>query len=384
MSENVGTNQMIQDWLSPAEDGWPYTYEEWEAAARAKLAAGPYDYIAGGAGAEQTVRANLEGFYRWRLRPRMLRGTAERDLSVQVLGLRSPVPFVLAPIGVLAQAHPEAELAVARAARATGVPFILSTAASSPLEAVAEAAGDLPRWYQLYWNSNRDVVASFVKRAEAAGYSALVVTLDTLTLAWRDRDLRNRYMPFIHGEGIAQYTSDPVFKEVAGEAAATAEGAGMTASLMHANLGLTWDDFGWLRGQTRLPLLVKGVLTAEDAEQAVQLGLDGIIVSNHGGRQVDGAVAAIDALPEVRAAAGSGFPILFDSGIRRAADVMKALSLGADAVLLGRPYAWGLAVGGQAGVERVIRALWAELDLAFALAGVRSPSELDGSWVVRA
>ena len=239
MTENVGTNQMIQDWLSPGGEGWPYTYEEWEAAARARLAVEAYDYIAGGAGAEQTMRANLEGFYRWRLRPRMLRGTAERDLSVEVLGLRSPVPFILAPIGVLAQAHPEAEIAVARAAAATGVPLILSTAASTPMEAVAEAAGDLPRWYQLYWNSNRDVVASFARRAEAAGYSALVVTLDTLTLAWRDRDLRNRYMPFIHGEGIAQYTSDPAFKEAAGEAAATPEGAGMTASLMHANLGLT-------------------------------------------------------------------------------------------------------------------------------------------------
>lgn len=384
MSENVGTNQMIQDWLSPAEDRWPYTCAEWEAAARAKLAAGPYDYIAGGAGAEQTMRANLEAFYRWRLRPRMLRGTSERDLSVEVLGLRSPVPFFLAPIGVLAQAHPEAELAVARAARTTGVPLVLSTAASSSLEAVAEAAGEVPRWYQLYWNSNRDVVASFVRRAEAAGYSAIVVTLDTLTLAWRDRDLRNRYMPFIHGDGIAQYTSDPAFKAAAGDAAATPEGAGMAASLMHANLALTWDDFGWLRDQTRLPLLVKGVLTAEDAERARALGLEGIVVSNHGGRQVDGAVAAIDALPEVRAAAGPGYPVLFDSGIRRAADVMKALALGADAVLLGRPYVWGLAVGGQAGVERVIGALRAELDLAFALAGALSPAELDASWVVRA
>lgn len=384
MTEITGIGQMMDDYLKPGGSGWPHTAEEWESAARDKLEPGPFGYIAGGAGAEHTMRANLEAFYRWRLRPRMLRGTAIRDLSIEVLGLRSPVPFLLAPIGVLSIAHPDAELAVARAARAVGIPLILSTAATTPMEPVAEAAGDLPRWYQLYWNSNRDVVRSFVQRAEAAGYSAIVVTLDTLTLGWRDRDLQQAYLPFLQGEGIGQYLSDPVFRQVVGDQADTPQGAGIASLLMHGNLGLTWADFAWLREQTRLPLLVKGVLTAEDARTAREIGIEGVIVSNHGGRQVDGAVAALDALVEVREALGAGYPVLFDSGVRRAADVLKAIALGADAVLLGRPYVWGLAVGGQEGVERVLKSLWGELDVSMALLGARSIAELDRSWISEA
>ena len=384
MAGITGIGQMMEDYVKPGGSGWPHTAEEWEAAARDKLEPGPFGYIAGGAGAEHTMRANLEAFYRWRLRPRMLRGTAVRDLSVEVLGLRSPVPFLLAPIGVLSIAHPDAELAVARAARAVGIPIILSTAATTAMEPVAEAAGNLPRWYQLYWNSNRDVVRSFVQRAEAAGYSAIVVTLDTLTLGWRDRDLQRAYLPFLQGEGIGQYLSDPVFRQVVGDQADTPQGAGIASLLMHGNLGLTWADFAWLREQTTLPLLVKGVLTAEDARTAREIGIEGIIVSNHGGRQVDGAVAALDALVEVREALGAGYPVLFDSGVRRAADVIKAIALGADAILLGRPYVWGLAVGGQEGVERVLKSLWGELDVTMALLGARSISELDRSWISEA
>jgi isopentenyl diphosphate isomerase/L-lactate dehydrogenase-like FMN-dependent dehydrogenase len=364
------------------ESPWPISPEDWERRAAEVLDPGPFDYIAGGAGSEATMRANLQAFERWRLRPRMLTGNRERDLSVEVLGTRSPAPFFLAPVGVLSIAHPEGEVAVARAAAATGVPMILSSAASHSLEEVAEAGGDAPRWFQLYWVNDRDVALSLVGRAAAAGYAAIVVTLDTLTLGWRDRDLRKAYLPFVSGEGCAQFFSDPVFRsrlERPPEEDVLSAAIAMLATF--PNLGLTWEDVRWLRGQTELPLLVKGVLTAEDALLALEAGVDGIVVSNHGGRQVDGAVAALDALVEVRAALGSEATVLMDSGIRRGADVLKALALGADAVLLGRPYAYGLAVGGQEGVETVIRHLLAETDLTLALAGGQVARDLDGTWI---
>jgi isopentenyl diphosphate isomerase/L-lactate dehydrogenase-like FMN-dependent dehydrogenase len=361
---------------------WPVSPEDWEAKARELLEQGPYDYVAGGAGSEATVRANRAAFERVQLRPRMLVGTAERDLSVEVLGLRSPVPFLLAPVGVLSIVHQEAELGVARASKATGVPMILSSAASTSLEVVASELGDALRWFQLYWWSDRELAGSLVDRAREAGYGAIVVTLDTLTLGWRDRDLRNGYLPFLQGKGLAQFFSDPLFRE---RLDATPEEDVQTASLMaltaFPNLGLTWGDLAWLRDRTSLPILVKGVLTAEDARLALEHGVDGIVVSNHGGRQVDGAVAALDALPEVRDAVGGDATVLMDSGIRRGSDVLKALALGADAVLLGRPYVWGLAVGGAAGVEAVVRQLAAELDLTCALAGVSSVRDVDAAMV---
>ena len=364
------------------ESPWPIAPEEWEARAAEKLDPGPFDYIAGGAGSEATMRANLAAFERRRLRPRMLTGNRERDISVDVLGTRSPAPFLLAPIGVLSIAHAEGELAVARAAAATGVPMVLSSAASHSLEEVAEAMGDAPRWFQLYWVNDREVAVSLVRRAEGAGYTALVVTLDTLTLGWRPRDLRKAYLPFVTGEGCAQFFSDPVFRsrlDRPPEEDLLAAAVAMLARF--PNLDLTWDDVRWLCGETKLPLLVKGVLTAEDAVRARDCGVDGIVVSNHGGRQVDGAVAALDALVEVRDALGPETVVLMDGGIRRGADVLKALALGADAVLLGRPYAYGLAVGGQEGVEAVIRHLMADTDLTLALVGGMQARELDSSWI---
>jgi lactate 2-monooxygenase len=364
------------------ESPWPIAPEEWEARAAEALEPGPFDYIAGGAGSESTMRANLDAFERRRLRPRMLTGNRERDISVEVLGTRSPAPFLLAPIGVLSIAHPEGELAVARAAAATGIPMILSSAASHSLEEVAGELGAAPRWFQLYWVNDRDVVASLVRRAEDAAYGAIVVTLDTLTLGWRDRDLRKPYLPFITGEGCAQFFSDPVFRsrlERPPEEDVLAAAAAMLATF--PNLGLTWDDLDWLRAQTVLPVLVKGVLTAEDAVRARDSGVDGIVVSNHGGRQVDGAVAALDALVEVREALGPEAVVMMDGGIRRGSDVLKALALGADAVLLGRPFAYGLAVGGQEGVETVIRHLIAETDLTLALIGGTRATDLDESWI---
>jgi lactate 2-monooxygenase len=361
---------------------WPVSPDDWEAAARAKLDQGPFDYIAGGAGSEATICANREAFERRRLRPRMLTGNFERDLSIEVLGLRSPAPFLLGPVGVLSIAHAEAELGVARASKATGVPMVLSSAASTSLEGVAEELGDRQRWFQLYWWGDRELAGSLVDRAAAAGYGAIVVTLDTLTLGWRDRDLRNGYLPFLQGEGLAQFFSDPLFRA---RLESPPEDDVQTASLLalaaFPNLALTWDDFAWLRARTELPIVVKGVLTAEDARLALEHGVDGIVVSNHGGRQVDGAVASLDALVEVRDEVGPAVPLLMDGGIRRGADVLKALALGADAVLLGRLYAYGLAVGGAAGVEAVIRQLAAEVDLTLALAGGRSVRELDATRV---
>ncbi|HEX5450539.1 MAG TPA: alpha-hydroxy-acid oxidizing protein [Gaiellaceae bacterium] len=358
---------------------WPIEAADWERAAEAKLDSGAFGYIAGGAGAESTMRANLCAFEKWRIRPRMLTGNAVRDQSVDVLGLHSPAPFLLAPIGVLSIAHEEGELAVARASASAGVPMVLSSAATNSIEEIAETG--CPRWFQLYWVNDREICASFVQRAEAAGYSAIVVTLDTLNLGWRPRDLRQAYLPFIKGEGCGQFFSDPVFLSRLDKT--PAEDLLTAAATMLAtfpNVGLAWDDLDWLRSQTSLPLLVKGVLTADDAQLALAHGMDGVIVSNHGGRQVDGAVAALDALVEVRAELPDAV-VLMDGGIRCAADVLKAVALGADAVLLGRPYAYALAVGGQRGVEELVQNLMAEIDITLALAGATSIRELDHSWI---
>src|SRR3954454_16445789 len=358
---------------------WPVAFEDWERAAQERLDAGAFGYIAGGAGAESTMQANLGAFQRWRLRPRMLTGNVQRDISVEVLGMRSPAPFFLAPIGVLSIAHEQAEVGVAKAAASSGVPLVLSSAATHSIEQVAETGA--ARWFQLYWVNDREICESFVRRAEAAGYGAIVVTLDTLTLGWRPRDLRQAYLPFIKGEGCGQYFSDPVFlsrlDKTPDEDLLTAA-ATMLATF--PNLGLTWNDLDWLREQTTLPILVKGVLTAADAEEALRHGVDGVIVSNHGGRQVDGSVAALDALVEVRDALPDAV-VLMDGGIRCAADVLKAVALGADAVLLGRPYAYALAVGGRRGVEELIRNLMAEIDLNLALAGAHSVRDLDRTWL---
>jgi L-lactate dehydrogenase (cytochrome) len=380
---NAFEGSLVQNQIYIAgEAAWPVAPEDWEARAREALDDGAFGYIAGGAGGEATMRANLEAFERRRLRPRMLAGNVRRDLSVEVLGTRSVAPFLLAPVGVLSIAHPDGELACARAAAASGVPFILSSAASSSIEAVAEAMGDAPRWFQLYWINDRDVAASFVARAEAAGFAAIVVTLDTPTLGWRPRDLRNAYLPFLRGEGCAQFFTDPVFcAKLAQPPQADPLTAAATMLAAFPNLGLRWEDLDWLRERVSVPLLVKGVLRGDDAELARARGVDGIVVSNHGGRQVDGAVASLDALVEVRDAVGPDYPLLVDGGVRRGADVIKALALGADAVLLGRPYAYGLAVGGQAGVEAVIRQLLAEVDLTLALCGAASVRELDRSLV---
>ncbi|MCO6419554.1 alpha-hydroxy-acid oxidizing protein [Siccirubricoccus sp. KC 17139] len=390
----------------------PVAPDALERAALARMGGDAAAYVAGGAGMERTMAANRAAFDRYRLVQRPLRDVSGRDLSAELFGRRLPLPLLLAPIGVLEMAHRQADLAAARAAAAEGIPFIASSQASHPLEAIAGACGAGPRWFQLYWSSRNELVESFLSRAERAGYEAIVVTLDTTELGWRPRDLDRGYLPFLRGRGIANYLSDPVFHRLPAEGGAPGEhprpGLGLlrsAAELLRAWPGnplralasgealravrrfiaiysrpdLTWDDLPFLRDRTRLPILLKGILHPEDARRAVEAGMDGVIVSNHGGRQVDGAVAALDALPGVADAVGGRVPVLFDSGVRSGADALKALCLGARAVLVGRPYVYGLALAGEAGVRDVIRDLAADLDLTLGLAGHRSLGELDRS-----
>lgn len=365
----------------------PMTATEMEARAREVMTSRAYGYVAGSAGLEHTARANLEAFRRWSLVPRQLVGVQERDRSVELLGRRLPTPLLLAPIGALGAVAEAAEVKVARAAAGLGVPVILSTVSSTRMERVASVLQAAPGgvgWFQLYWPADRELALSLVGRAEAAGYSALVVTVDTWTLAWRPRDLANGYLPFLTGEGLANYLSDPVFRSrLAADPEADPEAAIALWSRVFSHPGLRWEDISWLRGQTRLPIVVKGICHPEDARQAAEAGASAVVVSNHGGRQVDGAAAALDCLGEV-AGSSPPIPVLFDSGIRSGADCAKALALGARAVLIGRPYVYGLAVGGEEGVRHVLRCLLAELDLTLGLSGHARVSDLSPASLRRA
>jgi len=347
----------------------PLRYEDLEARAREVLDRAAYWYVAGGAG-EASMAANRQAFDRYPLMPRMLTDVSRRDLGTTVLGKRRTTPLMIAPLGVQEILHEDAELAVARAAAGLDVPMILSTVSSVPMEEVKHELGDSAGWYQLYWPSDDELATSLVQRAEKVGYEAIVVTLDTKMLAWRERDLDGAYLPFLEGKGLANYTTDPVF--CAGLDRPPAED--MQAVVQHwsrlfASPERNWADLAKLREATSLPLILKGVLHPEDALAARRAGMDGVIVSNHGGRQVDGSVAALDALPGVVDAVGAHMDVLFDSGIRRGTDVLKAIAIGANAVLVGRPFAWGLACAGEAGVAEVLRRLLADTDLSLALSG---------------
>jgi isopentenyl diphosphate isomerase/L-lactate dehydrogenase-like FMN-dependent dehydrogenase len=361
----------------------PMTADGLEAAARHVLPGEALSYVAGGASTERTIAANREAFARWRIVPRMLRGVTERDLSTTVLGTPMAAPVLTAPIGVLGLVHPDADLAVTRAAAALGLTSVLSTASSTTLEDVAAAAPEAPRWFQLYWPRDPELAESLVRRADAAGYQAIVLTVDTWALGWRPRDLALAHLPFLQRKGIANYLSDPVFKARLGGLPPTPEQAVQAWAEVFGNPALSWSDLARLREWTALPLLVKGICHPDDARAALDHGVDGLVVSNHGGRQVDGSRGALDCLPGVVAAVDRCAPVLLDSGVRCGADVLIALALGAQAVLLGRPWVYGLGLAGQRGVEHVLRVILADVDLTLALAGYARPAELGAHSVVR-
>jgi len=363
--------------LSGQTPAVPVSIAELERRAIAAMEPKAANYVGAGACSEDTIRANAEAFRRHRIVPRMLRDVSRRDLATTVLGTAMPAPLMLAPIGVQAVLHEEGELATARAAAAVGTPMIASTASHFSLEEIAVAGGEAPRWFQLYWANDRDLVESFVGRAERAGYGAIVVTVDTFIPGWKPRDLQQAWLPFLNGMGVANYFQDPVFRAGLERTPEEDQGAATGHFLgVQANPALSWDDLAWLRERTSLPIVLKGIQHADDAREAARRGVDGIVVSNHGGRQVDGAIASLDALPPIAAAVGGELAILFDSGVRGGADVLKALALGADAVCLGRPYLWGLALDGQAGVEAVLKMVLGELDLTMALCGLTRPDQL--------
>jgi lactate 2-monooxygenase len=371
-----------------------------------------FAYVAGGAGNERTMAANREAFDHWRIVPRMLRDVSERDTTVELLGQRLQTPFLLAPIGVLELAHPDADAAVARAARDTNTPMIFSNQASRPMEQMAGILGDARYWFQLYWSKSDELVESFLTRAGRCGCEAIVVTLDTTLLGWRPRDLELAYLPFLRGKGIAQYTSDPVFTRLIADPdqdppqgpepkpnlaalrtlieltraypdaflKTLISGRGRAAVQYFTNIysrpSIAWQHLPFLREHTDLPIVLKGILHPDDAVRAIDAGIDAVVVSNHGGRQVDGAIATLEALPAIAQAVDGRIPILLDSGIRGGADAFKAIALGARAVLIGRPYVYGLGIAGYRGVREVLENLTADFELTMALAGCRSIDEI--------
>ncbi|MGN6606630.1 MAG: alpha-hydroxy-acid oxidizing protein [Jatrophihabitans sp.] len=394
----------------------PTDFATLERAARAASSAEAWAYVAGGAGEGRTMRNNRRAFDRWVTVPRMAHGHTTRDLSTTVVNTRLTSPLLLAPVGAGALMGADSDLQIARAAAATGVPYIFSNQGCNPMEDSAAAMGATPKWVQLYWSTDEALVDSILHRAEAIGAEAVVVTLDTTILGWRPQDLNLGSLPFAKGLGIAQYTSDPRFREIVAERIKRAVKQDVEVTLgavrtllqmsrnhpgrfldnlrspeprasvetfldIYSNPGLSWDHLATLRDRTRLPVVLKGILHPDDARRAFDLGVDAIVVSNHGGRQVDNAVASLDALIDIRAAIGRGPTVLLDSGIRTGADVFTALALGADAVLLGRPHMYGLAIAGQRGVEEVVRNVVAELDLTMALSGARSIAEIDERFV---
>ncbi len=382
--------------------------------ARSAMSAEAWAYVSGGAGDGSTVRANRAAFDQWAIVPRVLQDVSRRDLSVELFGRRIPAPVLVAPVGAAGLVRRGADVQIGAAAAQVGAPYILSNQGSSPMEATAAAMGAAPRWFQLYWSTDEQLVDSLIGRAERIGADAIVVTLDTTMLGWRPQDLNLGSLPFARGVGIAQYTSDPRFLHLVRERVAAAAGhadddvevtvgtlrtlvsisrelpgrfldnlsspypraAVQTFLDIYSKPSLTWADIATLPSRTRLPVVLKGVLHPDDAVRAVDLGMGGVMVSNHGGRQVDGAVASLDALVDVVAAVGGRVPVLLDSGVRGGADVVKALSLGASAVALGRSPIYGLALDGRAGVRAVLENVIAELDLTMGLSGVASVAEL--------
>ncbi|TJY44574.1 alpha-hydroxy-acid oxidizing protein [Cohnella pontilimi] len=361
---------------------FPVSFTDWEAKARELLAAGPFGYVFGGAGAGDTMEANLRGLRQYRLQPRICCDVSETDIGIELLGRKANVPFLLAPIGVNSIFHPDSEMAVAKAAAKLGVPYVLSNVSSTSMEKIADTMGEALRWFQLYPPRNEELTRSFLRRAEQSGYSAIVVTVDSTLLGWRETDLHNAYLPFLEGHGMANYFSDPVFlSQLKQSPEDDLKQAVLKALSEGNNTRLSWKHFSTLRDWTKLPILLKGITHPHDALLAIEHGADGIIVSNHGGRQLDGAIGTIEALPEIIKSVSDKVPIIVDGGFRRGADILKGIALGATAVQIGRPYIYGLAVGGQAGVEQVILNLTAETELQLAISGKSRIRDVDRSMI---
>ncbi|KUO20710.1 alpha-hydroxy-acid oxidizing protein [Streptomyces dysideae] len=370
-------NEIYLDGLRGVSPRFPMRHDELKAAAHAALPASVWSYVAGGAGDERTQRANVAAFERWGLIPRMMVGASRRDLTVDLFGMTLPAPLFMAPVGVIGLCAQDGhgDLATARAAARTGVPMVASTLSEDPMERTAAESGGTPGFFQLYTPTDRELAESLVKRAEAAGFKGIVVTLDTWITGWRPRDLATGNFPQLRGHCLANYTSDPVFRS---RLAKAPEDDPQAAILHWAQIfgnPLTWNDLPWLRSLTDLPLILKGICHPDDVRRAKDGGVDGIYCSNHGGRQANGGLPALDALPGV-AEAADGLPVLFDSGIRTGADVVKAIALGATAVGVGRPYAYGLALGGTDGIVHVLRSLLAEADLIMAVNGYPTLADL--------
>lgn len=348
---------------------------DFEAVAREKISKMAYDYYASGANDQITLHENRDAFNRIKLLPRMMVDVSKIDLSTKVLGMDFSVPFMIAPTAFQRMAHPEGELATARAAGAQKVPMCLSTIASTALEEVAAATNTL-LWFQVYVYKDRGITQHLVGRAEAAGYKALALTVDTPKFGRRYADVRNHFhLP----DGITVANFAAAGLEQLGAVSGESGLAAYSASLFDPSL--TWDDVAWLKSITHLPVLVKGVLRPDDAEKAIAAGVDGIIVSNHGGRQLDTVPATIEALPAIAETVNGRVELLLDGGVRRGIDILKAVALGAKAVLVGRPLLWGLAAGGQAGAEKILTILREELELAMMLSGCASVGDIDRSLV---
>ncbi|CAN8099501.1 unnamed protein product [Discula destructiva] len=356
-----------------------------EQQAREAMPSGPFGYIYGGAGEGATMDANRLAFRQWKVIPRFLRPTIPRDLSITLFGQTYASPVIMAPVGVMGAYHKDRELGVASACAELGVPMVLSTASTSTIEEVAGASGaGSPRWFQLYWPQDNEFTASILNRAKKNGYTVLVVTLDAFSLSWRPHDLDGGFLPFIKGQGVQIGFSDPVFRRKFAEASDgdTPEDNPLLAAQAVIAESFSghphrWEDLETLRKYWDGPIVLKGVLSVEDARLALQYGMDGIVVSNHGGRQMDGAVPSLEMLPEIVDAVGGQMTVLFDSGVRTGVDIMKALCLGAKAVLVGRPVIYGLGIRGKEGAKHVLAGLLADLDQSMGLSCVKSIGELN-------
>ncbi|WP_404330162.1 alpha-hydroxy-acid oxidizing protein [Mesobacillus maritimus] len=364
------------------ETDFPLSFEEWEQKAAEKMMPGGFGYASSGAGREETAKRNQEAFSKWAIVPRMLNDVSKVDMGISLFGRRYPSPFLLSPIGMQVLAHEEGELATAKAAASMGVPFLVSTVSTYSLEEIAAAIPTGSKWFQLYYSSvNPEVSFSMVERAEKAGYEAIIITVDTVMAGWRETDMRSQFSPLSQGYGKGNYIQDPVFMESLPSHDHDSIVTGILENIQHPSL--TWKEIAEVKKRTSLPVLVKGILHPEDAEMALEYGVDGIIVSNHGGRQLDGVIASIDALPAIAERVKGKIPILLDSGVRRGIDAVKALALGANGVLIGRPFLYGLAVGGQQGVEKVLERFMQETEVTLALSGMADLSELSRLKVVR-